>query len=86
MNTGTQGTTIRCPTPASISHVAVPRIQATAPIATYATTSRTRRSSSPARMPLSIASPTTCQPATGAAAETAARARMIAIRPWRPSV
>ena len=77
---------MRCPTPASRSQVAVPSAQATTPTATYATTSRMRRLSSSARIPLSIASPTMCQPTTGAAAEIPARASTSRSRRWRPSV
>src|SRR5262249_58761108 len=60
--------------------------QAAALTPTYATTSCQRCVSSCLRMPPSIASPTRCQPTTGAAAETAASSMTTRIRRWRPSV
>ena len=75
--------TIRCPTLASPSQVSVPSTQAAALTPMYASTASTSRSSSPARMPLFVASSTRSQPATGAAAESAARIAINVICPLR---
>ena len=65
------------------SQVSVPSTHAAALTATYASTASTSRSSLPARMPLFVASSTRSQPATGAAAESAARTAISVIWPFR---